>query len=40
LRGVENSFIRGEADLIAAIGLDERIVVATEDVTLVEPRSA
>ncbi len=38
LRDVKNSYIRSETDLVAAIGLNEMIVVATEDVILVAPK--
>ncbi len=35
---VRNSYIRGEGNLIAAIGVEDLVVVATDDVVLVVPR--
>lgn len=38
IHDVRDSYIRSEGDLVAAIGLEDTIVVATEDVTLVAPK--
>jgi mannose-1-phosphate guanylyltransferase/mannose-6-phosphate isomerase len=38
-RGVKNSYLRAESRLVAAIGLEDQIVVETADAVLVAPRS-
>jgi mannose-1-phosphate guanylyltransferase/mannose-6-phosphate isomerase len=38
-RGVKNSYLRAESRLLAAIGLEDQIVIETADAVLVAPRS-